>query len=353
MSTVKKLSEEIACGLKELLPNLTKPVIRKLSLATAAMLEAQTPNTVELSNMLPLDLERQDMREQWLRRLLTSPALRCEDVIAPFARDSLQQAMEHGQTILLSMDQTDLGDRMAILMLTVRVGGRALPLIWTAETGAANIGFAKQKQLLEQVLTWIPAGAKVMLLTDRFYPSVDLFNWLDDHTWQYRLRLKGNLLVDPGVGDETTTSQLLLPGMTERYLPNVRLFGKEPVMTNIGILHEAGHDESWIIAMNCTPTRAAVLDYGSRWAIEPTFSDFKSRGFELEDSQLKHADRIERLILLMALAMHWCVRIGQDNAVQCPTPLEKKRKNNVSRRIGVSKNLTVASFHGSLAACAI
>jgi hypothetical protein len=61
MGTVKKLSEEIARGLAELLPDLNKPVIRKLPLAVAAMLEAQTPNTVELSNLLPLNTERQDI----------------------------------------------------------------------------------------------------------------------------------------------------------------------------------------------------------------------------------------------------------------------------------------------------
>ena len=338
MSTVKKLSETIAQGLTELLPDLNKPVSRKLSLATAAMIEVQTPNTVELSNVLPLDLERQDMREQWLRRLLTSPALRCQEVMSPFARDALQQASGHGQTILLSLDQTDLGDRMAILMLTVCVGGRSLPLTWTVETGSANLGFVKQKLLLEQVLAWLPAGAKVMLLADRFYPSAELFDWLKAHGWAYRLRLKGNLLVDPGFGDETSTAELLSPGMTERYLSDVRLFNKKPVMTHIGILHEAGHNEAWIIAMDCPPTRAAVLDYGSRWAIEPTFSDFKSRGFRLEDSQLQHADRLQRLILLMALAMHWCVRIGLDHAVHRPTPLEKKRKNNIHQPIGVSKN---------------
>ena len=94
-------------------------------------------------------------------------------------------------------------------------------------------------------------------------------------------------------------------------------------MTNIGILHEAGHPEPWIIAMDCPPTRAAVLDYGSRWAIEPAFSDFKDRGFQLEDLQREHADRLERLMLIMALAMHWCVRMGQDDALQRPTPLEK------------------------------
>jgi hypothetical protein len=43
---------------------------------------------------------------------------------------------------------------------------------------------------------------------------------------------------------------------------------------------------------DCPPTRAAVLDYGARWAIEPAFLDFKSRGFELEDSQLEYPERL-------------------------------------------------------------
>jgi len=350
MSTVKRIAEEITQGLNQVLPDLNKPVVRKLSLAVGAMIEGQTPNTVELSNLLPLDTERQDMREQWLRRLLKSPALRCEMVMSPFAQAALMQAGKNGQMILLSMDQTDLGDRMAVLMITVRVGDRSLPLAWLAEEGAANIGFAKQKVLLDCVLKWIPDGAKVMLLADRFYPSISLFQWLNAQTWHYRLRLKGNLLADLGVGDETTTGELARD-VTERYLPNVRLFGQGEVMTNIGILHEEGHPEPWIIAMDCLPTRAAVLDYGSRWAIEPTFSDFKGRGFELEDSQLEHADRLERLILIMALAMHWCVRIGRDDALSRPTPLEKKRKSKPIPITGVLENSDEAWCPGSHGDC--
>jgi len=123
-------------------------------------------------------------------------------------------------------------------------------------------------------------------------------------------------------------------------------------MTNLGILHEAGHPEPWIIAMDCIPTRATVLDYGARWAIEPMFSDFKGRGFELEDSQLEHADRLERLILIMSLAMYWCVRVGQDDALNRPTPLEQKRKRKAIRAIGASKNSSAAWCHGSPGACA-
>jgi hypothetical protein len=48
------------------------------------MLKGQTPHTVELANLLSWETERQDMREQWLRRLLNSPLLNWQ-VMARFA----------------------------------------------------------------------------------------------------------------------------------------------------------------------------------------------------------------------------------------------------------------------------
>lgn len=349
MGTVKRLAEEVKRGLGEAHPGLRKTVVRKLSLAVGAMLEGQTPNTADLANLLPLDTERQDMREQWLRRLLKNPLLRSEVLMEPFARQELEKAAGNGQVVLLSLDQTDLGNRMAVLMVCLRVGDRSLPLAWMVQSGAANIGFEGQRIVLEQVLAWLPAGAEVVLSADRFYPSGELFEWLHVHDWGYRLRLKGNLTVDIGVGDIDTTGDLAA-GVRERYAPNARLFARG-VSTNIGVLHEPGHPEPWIIAMECTPTRAAVLDYAARWAIEPTFSDFKSRGFDLEDSQLEHADRLERLILIMALAMYWCVRIGRDDARQRPTPLEKKLTPRPTRTIGPSENSTAARCPGSNGGC--
>ena len=350
MGTVKPLADEVQRGLTAALPGLRKTVVGKLALAVGAMIEGQTPNTVELANRLPLKTERQDLREQWLRRLLKNPLLLATAVMEPFAREALAKAARNGQTVLLAMDQTDLGDRMAVLMVGLRVGDRALPLAWLAEEGPANIGFEGQRTVLERVLAWLPVGAKVLLCADRFYPSADLFAWLGGHGWGYRLRLKGNLLADTGHGDETTTGELAR-GVTERYLKGVRLFA-QGVMTNLGILHEAGHPEPWIIAMDCAPTRAAVLDYAARWAIEPMFSDFKGRGFELEDSQLEHADRLERLLLVMSLAMHWCVRVGRDDARDNPTPLEKKRTRKAIRTTGLSKSSTAVRCPGSPGGCA-
>jgi len=113
MGTVKKLADEVERGLAAALPGLRKTVVGKLALAVGAMIEGQTPNTAELANLLPLETERQDMREQWLRRLLKNPLLRAAAVMEPFAREALEKAARNGQTVLLAMNQTDLGDRMA------------------------------------------------------------------------------------------------------------------------------------------------------------------------------------------------------------------------------------------------
>ncbi len=346
MGTVRRLAEEVERGLHEALPGLRKTMVGKLVLAVAAMIEGQPPNTAELANLLPLASERQDMREQWLRRLLKNPLLSSAGVVEPWARQALEEASQHGQTVILRLDQTDLGDLFAVLMLGVVMGGRALPLAWAVETGPANLGFTYQETVLDRVRGWLPTSAEVVLLADRFYPSAPLFAWLHQHGWHYRLRVKSNLSVDPGFGEIVTTGDLAC-GVTERAAPKVRLFTSE-VPTNLGIRHETGHDEPWIIAMDCQPTKAAVRDYASRWGIEPTFSDFKSRGFQLEATRLHASDRLDHLLLIMVLALYWCVRTGQADARNHPIPL-KKLKSRPIRIIGPLENSPVVPYRGSSA----
>ena len=40
------------------------------------------------------------------------------------------------------------------------------------------------------------------------------------------------------------------------------------------------------------------------------FSDFKTRGFGITQSQIKRPDRLARLILVLAIAMYWAVSTG-------------------------------------------
>ena len=59
------------------------------------------------------------------------------------------------------------------------------------------------------------------------------------------------------------------------------------------------------------------------------------------------AERLERLILIMSLAMYGCVRVGRDDALHRPTPLEKKLTPRPTPTIGAFENSTVARYRGS------
>jgi len=258
------------------------------------------------------------MRYQWITRLLGNPLVVSDEIMEPFAREVLEQASALGNAVVLILDQSKFSDRHQVLMLALRFGERAVPLAWRIEATEGAIGFETQKALLEAVAPWLPEGARVRLMGDRFYGTANLIGWCQERT--YRLRLKGNLTVFDGA--ETTTTAACAEKRTF-YLEDVELTARR-VRTHIGIIHDPGHPEPWIIAMSERPGYLRTLDYGQRWGIEPMFSDFKSRGFGIADTQIRIADRLDRLILVMALALYWAVSTGQWDALHHATPSEKK-----------------------------
>lgn len=320
MDGITQLASSISGDLKQRLPRQRKTQREKLALLVATMLDVRSANLVDLAAGLPLVADRTDMRYQWIARLLSNPLVISDEVMEPFAREVLEQAVVEGEPVVLILDQSKISDRHHVLMLALRYGERALPLAWRVEATDGAIGFPTQKELLEAAAPWLPVGATVRLLGDRFYGTADLIGWCQDHNWGYRFRLKGNLTVFEGTR-KTTAAACAKERMFS--LEDVELTARR-VRTHIGIIHDPGHPEPWIIAMSERPGYLHTLEYGQRWGIEPMFSDFKSRGFGLEETQIRHADRLGRLILVMALALYWAVSTGRWDAVHHATPSEKK-----------------------------
>jgi len=106
------------------------------------------------------------------------------------------------------------------------------------------------------------------------------------------------------------------------YLQDVELTARR-AKTHIGIIRDPGHDQPWIIPMSEKPGYLTKLDYIRRWGIEPMFSDFKSRGFGIENAQIQYPDRLARLLLVMALALYSAVSTGLWDEAHHPTPAEK------------------------------
>lgn len=79
----------------------------------------------------------------------------------------------------------------------------------------------------------------------------------------------------------------------EHMLTDVTLKEKR-ARTNIVMPHEEGHAVPWIIALSDPPTTWRAYDYGLRRGIEAMFSDYKTRGFNFQDSQIKRTNRTDR-----------------------------------------------------------
>lgn len=328
MCGIRRVADGLVEEFKRVLPWQRKTQRESLALLTATMLDVRSANLMDLAAALPRDADRTDMRYQWISRVLGNALIDPDAVMKPFAREVLARAAADGQPLVLILDQSKLSDRHQVLMLALRHGERALPLAWRVEATKGPIGFGVQKDLLEAVAPWLPEGVPVCLMADRFYGTADLISLCQGLGWDYRLRLKGNLVVGSANrsrfrhdrGRKTKTGALA----------DDRVFAFEGVQltarkatTNIGIMRDPGHQEAWIIAMSDKPGYLTTLDYSKRWGIEPMFSDFKSRGFGIEDTQIQHPDRLARLLLVMALALYCAVSTGLWDAKHHPIPAEK------------------------------
>lgn len=325
---IEAIAASISADMSARLPRQNKKQREGLALLAATMLEVRSANPMDLAASVPREAERIDMRYQWISRVLGNEHIDTDEVIAPYAREVLARAAADGRKLVLIIDQTKANDTQQAVVVAVRAGGRSLPIAWWVKETEGAIGFAEQKAALEVALRLLPADAKVVLMGDRFYGSPDLIAWCRQAGWDWRLRLKADLLVFED-GGESTLAQCFARG--ERRLVGVELTGRR-VVTNVGMVHEEGHPEPWFIAMSDAPSTARTFDYGLRWGIEAMFSDFKSRGFGLEDSQLQRTDRMDRLILVMTLALYWAVSTGMWAAEHAALPAEKKRPALLRRR---------------------
>lgn len=306
MMGVQGIAAAVEADLVRRLPGMNKARRRGVALLSGAMLTARSANLMELAAVVPREIASPEKRYQYVERILANQAIDCDAVGGSLAGEIFARQTARGLTIVLMLDQSHINGLNEVLMLSTRARDRALPVAWRVKATQGGIGFAVQEDLLAAVQAMLPVGARILLCADRFYGTPALIGWCRAAGWDYRIRLKGNLTVAHD-GGEMSTGEIvrLMPGGVRE----AELCGSG-VVTHIGVLHEAGHEEPWIVAMSAAPSPRTVKDYALRWGIEAMFSDFKSRGFGLMQSHIKKPDRLEKLILIMAIAMYWAVSCG-------------------------------------------
>src|SRR4029078_6011019 len=171
MGGIETVAAAIGADLAARLPGQNEKQREGLALLVATALDVRDVNLMELAAALPRAAERLDMRYQWISRLLSNALIVSDEVIAPFAREVLARAGADGRTLVLIIDQSQINTEHQMVMVSLRVGGRALPLAWRVKKTSGAIGFAEQRAALDRVAALLPAGVRPVLMGDRFYGS--------------------------------------------------------------------------------------------------------------------------------------------------------------------------------------
>jgi hypothetical protein len=245
-------------------------------------------------------------------RLLQNGALRVREWYSPLASELLGDVVASGQVVRLIIDGTKVGGGHRLLMVALAYRRRSLPIAWTWVKGSRGHSLATtQCALFAYIRTLLPAAAKVLVVGDSEFGSVELMRHFKQWGWDYVLRQKGRTCLSVQKSDlwQRFDTRVQQPGQSA-WLVDVQFTQRFAFPVNLLAYWQPGEKQPWLLATTLATQQQTLSAYRRRMWIEEMFADFKQHGFDLERTHLRHFLRLSRLTLCVALLYLWCVAFG-------------------------------------------
>ena len=219
--------------------------------------------------------------------------------------------------LLIAFDWTEIRNFHTLMAAAVQ-RGRALPLLWA--TYPEWVLHRSQNNLEEGLLrllrTMIPEDVEVVLLADRGFGRTELARTCQQLKLRYLIRIKPDVWIDCPSFHGKLLDYPVRKGM-QRFLKNVSYRKKGAVTQHVVIHWKEGlpkkRDEPWFLMTDLErDVEALTTLYGKRMTVEELFRDDKNKrnGFSLRHTKITKAERLDRLLLILALAYWLLVGIG-------------------------------------------
>lgn len=244
------------------------------------------------------------------RRWLDNKYIRVHELYGPMIQGALKEW--DGHTIYLALDTSMLWDRFCIIRIAVIFRGRAVPLVWKVIAhGSSTVAFDVYRDLLDRAATLLPDDCRVVFLADRGFADTNLMAYLSQTLhWHWRIRIKSSFYVYRKHHRRCKISSIKLKRGQARFWHNVYITANQFGPVHLALAKPHGVKEDWLIVSD-EPTDVTTFDeYGLRFDIEEGFLDDKSGGFQLESSQIRSAQALERLCFVLAVATLFLVSQG-------------------------------------------
>lgn len=242
--------------------------------------------------------------ERRYRRWLENPAIDPTAVYGPLITRALRDW--GAQPLVLALDTSVLFEKLCLIRVAVLFRGRAVPLVSRVlEHPSAQVSTAQLLPVLAEVkgLLDFLGLHRVRLLADRGFCDTALMAWLRVCGWHFRIRIKSSLILAAPDGQRLCkVNEVRLSPRETRCFHNVTLTGQHFGPVHVALGRPTDAPEQWQVVSDEPTSIATFAEYGERFQIEEGFLDDKSGMFNLEDSRLRDAPSLERLVLVIAVA---------------------------------------------------
>lgn len=219
-----------------------------------------------------------------------------------------------GQRAVLLVDETKLGARFGVMMVSLAYGQRAIPLWWRCYVANDAEAYPSQGQvlliygLLAHVLSALPACARPLVQMDRgLAHSSAMLRALRALKVDYLVRVKAAARFTSRSGCSQLLKHWVRPGQAT-HLRGTLFDRDHACQGTLCLIWETGQPEAWCLFTNIP--RGIGHYYALRWWQEESFRDLKSAGWHWPSSHLDCPQRMERLIFVMALAYAFTLASG-------------------------------------------
>lgn len=295
--------------------SLRRSQTKTLADLVGAALSVGRVSLAEIGRRLSGTSAKHGIKRCW--RFTANERVEVSDAMSGVIRHLLKRKRWRKQPLVVAVDWTEVRN-FHTLMLAAVLRGRAVPLLWASypEWQLAKSQNNLEEGLLRLFKSLLPAGVRVIVLADRGFGRTEMARFCQQLGFHYVIRIKPDVWVR-GAG---FTGKLLdypvKKGICRR-LSDVQFRKKNPVQQHVVVRWKKGlpqhRDECWFLMtdLNQSARRLSEL-YARRMTVEEFFRDGKSRrnGFALRNTQIKHADRFDRLLLILALVYLLLVGVG-------------------------------------------
>lgn len=241
-------------------------------------------------------------------------------------------AMPAQQRAILIVDETKIGKRIGVLMISLAYQKRAIPLMWRCYKADSAADYPPEGQvqmivaMMQQICACLPAASRPILLADRgIGHSSTLMKKLQKQQIRYLLRIKWEARFTDETGDTAVLHERAQPGLPWK-AEGTLFTHQRQVASQVHIRWDVDCPQPWCLATN-DPTISS-LAYAQRVWQEESFRDLKSGGWQWQSSFIRDPDRASRFLLILAVAYGWMVALG----ARLIEPSTEKPRYSIFRR---------------------